>query len=505
MRSSFTPSFALKLCALLTSNEMRSCEKFSFFNNQAPYLLMKKAGAAVVDQIEKHKKKKGSALVLIGPGNNGGDGWIAAQGLQLRGWNVICAPIIDPSRLKGNALRAYKSFTGPICAFPKNLNKFDVIVDALFGAGLSKPIAGTAYNWIKKVNKSKPYKIAVDIPTGICSDTGQMLGVAFKADLTVTFFRKKRGHVLGKGLEYSGEVVVAPIGMPNKIINKIDVRVFDNCPALWKSKIPRPISSSYKHKRGHTLVFGGRADMSGAGRLAGYAALRIGSGLVTMLVPEMDLAVYAQKQMALMAKGYNNYQTVLNFIGSKNFTAFIVGPGNGVGLSTRQHAFAVLRTKQPAVLDADALTSFKDAPIALFKTLHENAVLTPHLGEFLALFPDLDPINDKIAAAMKAAKRTNSIVLLKGPDTVISSPNGVSFVNSHSSPYLATAGSGDVLAGIIAGLMAQGMRPFDAACSGAWLHGEAALRCGPGLIAEDLLNGIPKVLKKLVLSAKSML
>lgn len=505
MQTSFTPSFTLKQYALLTSHEMRSCEKFSIRNSQSSYLLMQKAGAAVVDQIIKHKKKKGSALVLVGPGNNGGDGWVIAQHLQLKGWNVVCASITPPSKLKGSALYAYKGFIGSVTSLPKNLNNFDVIVDALFGLGLSKPLTGSAYNWIKKVNKFKSFKVAVDIPSGICSDTGQILGIAFKADLTVTFFRKKRGHVLGKGLEFSGEVVVASIGMTNKNMNTIDVRVFENCPVLWQSKIPRPVSSSYKHKRGHTLVFGGHAGMSGAARLSGYAALRMGSGLVTILVPELDLAIYAQKQMALMSKGYKTYQEAVNLISTKDFTAFIVGPGNGVGQETCQRTVVALKTRQPIVLDADALTSFKHSPKTLFKYLHENSVLTPHLGEFMRLFPDLDPLKDKVTATMKAAKRTKSVVLLKGADTVIASPKGFSFVNSHSSPYLATAGSGDVLSGMIAGLMAQGMKSFDAACSSVWLHGEAALRFGPGLIAEDLLDEVPNVLKKMVLNAKSVL
>ncbi|HXV73237.1 MAG TPA: NAD(P)H-hydrate dehydratase, partial [Sphingomonadales bacterium] len=456
---------------------MRRCERAAFRAGLPSYSIMEKAGAAVAAEILK-RKKRGRALILIGPGNNGGDGWVVARLLTARGWDVVCAALTAPSRLKGDALRAYQNFGGKAAPFPKKLRGFRVIVDALFGTGLMRPVTGRAANWIKAANRTRALRIAVDIPSGISSDTGRVLGVAFQADLTVTFFRKKRGHVLDGGLECSGEVVMAPIGIANKYLKMKTLRTFENHPALWRKKLPRLSAASHKHNRGHTLVFGGEAPMSGAARMAAYAALRVGSGLVTTLVPEKALTAYAQKQMALMGKGFSSLADVEKTVSSRRFTAFVIGPGNGVGEGTRGRVLAVLKTGKPTVLDADALTSFKENPDALFRALHARVVLTPHAGEFARLFPGLDPAKDKIEAARAAAKRAGCVVLLKGADTVVAAPKGTAVVNIHASPYLATAGSGDVLAGVIGGLMAQGVRPLEAACAGAWLQGEAGLQLG---------------------------
>jgi ADP-dependent NAD(P)H-hydrate dehydratase / NAD(P)H-hydrate epimerase len=483
---------------------MRAAERAAFRSGLPSYSTMEKAGAAVAAEILK-RKKKGRALILIGPGNNGGDGWVIARLLKARGWRIAAAALAPPAKLKGDALRAYQNFGGRAERFPASRRGFDVIVDALFGTGLMRPVSGKAAKWINAANRAKAFKVAVDISSGISSDTGNALGAAFNADLTVTFFRKKRGHVLADGLARSGRVVTAAIGIPDQTLKAQDVRVFENAPALWRKKLPRPPKAAHKHRRGHTLVFGGPAPMSGAGRLAGYAALRIGSGLVTTLVPKAALAVYARHQLALMAKGYETAAEAAAAVGSKNFNALVIGPGNGVGEGTRHNVLAALKTKKAIVCDADALTSFKENPRRLFRALHRKAVLTPHAGEFARLFPDLDPPLDKIEATRLAAKRAGCIVLLKGADTVIASPKGTAVVNVHATPYLATAGAGDVLAGVIAGLMAQGMRAFEAACAGAWLQGEAALRRGPGLISEDLLKGLPGALKKVVSPETSVL
>lgn len=483
---------------------MRAAEKAAFKAGFASYSVMEKAGAAVASEILK-RQARGRALILIGPGNNGGDGWVAARLLKAKGWAVAFAALTSPGQLKGDALRAYRNYGDAPVPFPKTRRGYDVIVDALFGTGLSNKVEGKALRWIPAINKTKAFKVAVDIPSGVSSDTGQVLGAAFKADLTVTFFRKKRGHVLNGGLEHSGIVVVAPIGIGEKYLKAQSVRVFENHPDLWRRRLPRPGTASHKHTRGHTLVFGGEAPMSGAARMAGYAALRVGSGLVTTLVPEKALAIYARKQMALMARGYETLNEVKEAVRSNQFSAIVIGPGNGVGEGTRARVLVALKTGKPIVCDADALTSFRENPKQFFRALHGKAVLTPHAGEFSRLFPDLDAAADKITAARAAAKRAGCVVLLKGADTVIATPKGFAVVNVHATPYLATAGAGDVLAGAIGGLLAQGMEPFFASCAGAWLQGEAALSLGPGLIAEDLLARLPAALKKLVFPEKGVL
>lgn len=485
--------------ALLTAQQMRAAEARAFEGGLDSYEVMQKAGRAVAAAILK-KKGKGRALILAGPGNNGGDGWVVAKALKEKGWRVACAALADPEKYTGDARQAYRDAGIKPVPFPGDLGEFDVVVDALFGTGLARPLEGRTAGWVKKAGGAGALKVAVDLPSGISSDTGQALGAAFTADLTVTFFRKKRGHVLNPGLDHCGEVQVAQIGFEEAHLKGLDIKVVENTPALWLKEFPRPAAETHKHKRGHVAVFGGGAEMSGAARMAAYAALRTGAGLVTTVVPKAAVDVYAKQQLAVMTRGYANLDEVAEALKSGRFTAFVIGPGNGVGEGTQRRVLATLATGRPAVLDADALTSFEKAPGKLFGALHERAVLTPHAGEFRRLFPKLDPGQDKIAAAQKAARKAGCVVLLKGAATVIAEPGGFAVVNVHASPYLATAGAGDVLSGIIAGLMAQNMAPVPAAAAAAWLHGEVSLKAGPGLIAEDLIRRLPAALKKLALS-----
>lgn len=497
-RKSGPPLSALET-AILTAEEMRKAEVRAFEGGLDSYEVMQKAGWAVAAAILK-SKRKGRALILCGPGNNGGDGWVAAKALKEKGWRVACCTLADPGKYKGDARRAFEAAGIEPVSIPENPGRFDVIVDALFGTGLARPLEGKAAEWVNKAGAAEALKVAVDMPSGISSDTGQVLGAAFTADLTVTFFRKKRGHMLNPGMEHCGEVRVAQIGFTETHLKGLDIKVFENAPALWLKEFPRPAAETYKHKRGHVAVFGGKAEMSGAARMAAYAALRTGAGLVTTLVPKAAVEVYAKQQLAVMTRGFASLEDVKKAFGAGRFTAIVIGPGNGVGKGTQKRVLATLETGLPAVLDADALTSFEKAPEKLFKALHENAVLTPHAGEFRRLFPKLDPEKDKIKAAQTAAKEAGCIVLLKGAATVIAAPGEAAIVNVHASPYLATAGAGDVLSGIIAGLLAQGMPPWCAAAAAAWLHGEVSLKAGPGLIAEDLIKRLPAALKKLALS-----
>ncbi|MHA1543622.1 MAG: NAD(P)H-hydrate dehydratase, partial [Alphaproteobacteria bacterium] len=421
----------------------------------------------------------------------------AAELLRRRSWDVYCAALKlpDGERLC-EATEAIQKYQGTKGNLPNNINGFDVIVDALFGTGLVRNIEGKAGIWIMAANEAKALKVAVDIPSGISSDNGQILGTAFVADLTVIFSHKKRGHMLMPGLEYVGEVVVHDIGITEKAILDVVPTVFESTPALWQDDLPKPQKGGYKHKRGHLLVIGGEVEMAGAARMAARSALRAGAGLVTTLAPKAALSVYAEKQLSVMSKGYGDEKDFDAAIQDAKFNAFVIGPGNGVGQGTKARVLAALETGKPCVLDADALTSFEGSTKTLEKALHDKSVITPHFGEFKRLWPDLDWTN-KVAAAETVARRTGAVCLLKGPDTVISDGQ-TTIINVHASPHLATAGAGDVLAGIIAGFLAQGLDPLTAASMGAWIHGDTAITLGPGLIADDLIEEIPGVLKKLL-------
>ncbi|MEE8294782.1 MAG: NAD(P)H-hydrate dehydratase [Sphingomonadales bacterium] len=483
--------------AILTADQMIKAEIATFKSGIAAFTLMLSAGSGLVKAILV-KKKPGKILFLNGPGNNGGDGWVAAELLRRRGWDVHCVALKlpDGKRLCA-ATEAYKKYQGDKGDFPNNINDFDVIVDALFGTGLQRNIEGKAGDWIMAANEAKAFKVAVDIPSGISSDNGQILGTAFVADLTVAFSHKKRGHMVMPGLEYAGEVVTHDIGISEKAILDVAPTVFENAPALWRGDLPKPQKGAYKHKRGHLLVIGGGVEMSGAARMAARSALRAGAGLVTTLAPKEAISAYAENQLSVMSKGYGDEKAFSEAIKDKKFNAFVIGPGHGVGEGTKDKVLQVLATGKPCVLDADALTSFEGDTGAFEGALHKNCVITPHFGEFKRLWPDID-WTDKIAAAEEVAGRTGSVCLLKGPDTVIS--NGkTTIINTHASPHLATAGSGDVLAGIIAGFQAQGLDVFSATAIGAWIHGDVSLTLGPGLIADDLIEGIPEVLKKFTL------
>lgn len=481
--------------AVLTARQMQRAEQAVFKSGVPAFTLMLSAGSGLAQAIMGHCQK-GKVLFLNGPGNNGGDGWVAAELLRRRGWDVAVSALkIPEDGYSCAATEAYQKFHGDVIKLPNNINNFDVIVDALFGTGLGRKIEGRAAEWIEAANKADAYKVAVDIPSGISSDSGQVLGTAFQADLTLTFSHKKRGHVLMPGLEKSGEVVVHDIGIPAAEIEKVKPSAFENAPALWLEDFPKTGKGAYKHKKGHLLVVGGGIEMSGAARMAARSALRIGAGLVTTLVPKDALTVYAEKQLSVMSRGFQDAKDFEAALKDSKYNAFVIGPGNGLGKQTKDHVLAVLTTGKPCVLDADALTSFKGDVKTLEKALHKNCVLTPHFGEFQRLWPDLT-WDDKVKAATTSAKATGATVLLKGPDTVISDGK-MTIVNTHASPALATAGAGDVLAGMIGGLLAQGMAPLSAASAAAWLHGDAALRLGEGLIADDLIEAIPETLKEL--------
>jgi hydroxyethylthiazole kinase-like uncharacterized protein yjeF len=450
--------------------------------------LMERAGLAVADEISA-RWRPSSLIVFCGPGDNGGDGYVIARMLKARGWPAEVRAVGEPTTPAAKAARA--AWDGPVSSLNAPMRP-GLRVDAMFGAGLSRRLTGDAAQTAALLAEAPEQVIAVDLPSGVPGDTALPLGPSVCAGLTVTFHARKPGHVLEPGRSRCGEVVVADIGLKPVI----GVQVTENGPELWGAVFPWPGASSHKHARGRLIVVGGEAWSTGAARLSARGALRIGAGLVTLQSPPEALAVYATQLEAIMLRPFETDLDLEQAAAAVD--AAVIGPAAGVTESTLLNVLALARTGAALVLDADAITVFRDDPDELFSVLDRDDVLTPHPGEFERLFPGLIAASpERITAARQAAKQAGAVVLLKGPDTVIASPDGRAAVNVNGSPWLATAGSGDVLAGFIGGLVAQGMESFEAACAGAWIHSEAAELHGPGLIAEDLPGLAPAVLRRL--------
>ncbi len=400
--------------------------------------------------------------------------------------------------LKGDAGEMAKRWDGAVAQLsPEAIKDADIVVDALFGAGLARPLDGAAKEIVAALNKSGLPVVAIDVPSGLHGDLARpMDGECVKADVTVTFFRKKPAHVLMPGRLFCGEIVVADIGIPDAALQATRPKIFENAPALWDFPWPQPLA--HKYARGHCVVVSGPAHATGAARLAARGALRVGAGLVSVASPMDAVTVNAAALTAIMVRPFAGAAGLANLLSDKRFNSVVIGPGCGVARATQELVAAVLASDAAVVLDADAFTSFANDPKELFVLLRVPCVLTPHEGEFEKIFPGvLAQSPTRIEAARAAAAAAKCTLLLKGPDTVIASPDGRAIVNTNAPPTLATAGAGDVLAGMIAGLMAQGMDSFHAAACAAWLHGEAASIFGPGLISEDLPDLLPVVLSAL--------
>jgi ADP-dependent NAD(P)H-hydrate dehydratase / NAD(P)H-hydrate epimerase len=474
---------------ILTTAEMAKADAFAVAHGVPSLTLMENAGRVVAEAIAS-RFKPCAVTVLCGPGNNGGDGFVVARLLSEDGYTVRVAHDAEP---KGDAAAMSEKWKSAREALtPGALDGTKLVIDGLFGAGLSRPLDG-AYAQIVEALNDLPV-VAIDMPSGVSGDTGQPLGgVYVKAALTVTFFRKKPGHLLMPGRALCGEIVLGDIGIPPQAAN---TQLHENTSTLWH--LPKPKLDSHKYSRGHCVVVSGPAHATGAGRLAARGALRVGSGLVSVASPPDAVAVNAAHLTAIMIKPFEGAAGLSGLLSDKRLNAIVLGPGLGVGRKTHEMVVAALSSGASLVLDADAITSFKDDTEFLFRLLHDRCVLTPHAGEFERLFPGLlDQSASKLEAARAAAKRAGCVVLLKGADTVIAAPSGKAAINANAPPSLATAGAGDVLAGFVGGLLAQGMAAFDAAACGSWLHGEAASRFGPGLIAEDLPEILPEVLRAL--------
>ncbi|WP_374376301.1 NAD(P)H-hydrate dehydratase [Dongia sp.] len=493
---------------VLTSAQMRAAEQALFDRGVDSFALMRDAGRAVADHVQQfwpgHK-----VTVLCGPGNNGGDGFIVAELLRQAGRDVTLLAMRPVDGYRNDAAKAAAGWQGT--TLPMNhatlataLAPESLVIDALFGIGLDRPLDDMAVAAIHRCRQLSLPVVAVDIPSGISADTGQVLGAAFAASDTVTFGWPKPGHLLLPGRLHAGRLVVAPLGFDAacgreaQSRSAVDIRA--NGLDVWLMHLPRVGALDHKYSRGHALVFGSQA-MPGAGRLAARAARRIGAGMLTVAAPAEVLPLYMADQPGLIAKPAARAEDVVEILMDSRITALLVGSGMLPDDATREAVLNALASARAAVIDGGGLTAFADRPQELFGLGRADVVLTPHEGEFARLFPDLDVELGKAERARLAAERSRCTIVLKGADTVIAQPPSAIgdaqqvrlLINREASPHLATAGSGDVLAGLVLGLLAQGMPAFEAAAAAVWFHSEAGFAAGPGLIAEDLPERIPEI------------
>ncbi len=495
----FVPGTAAMI-ELLTPAEMSAADAATIRSGTPGYTLMKAAGRAVADVVA--RSALGSRIaILCGPGNNGGDGFVAARLLAERGYRVTLGLLGERSALKGDAASAAQDWKGEVApAASLDLAAADVVVDALFGAGLDRLLEGAAAEAVKAMNAAGTRVVAVDLPSGVNGATGAVMGEAVRADETVTFFRAKPGHMLLPGRVLCGRLSIADIGIRDTVLDAIAPRAFRNRKELWDATFPVPRIDGHKYDKGHLVVVSGQAWHTGAARMAARAGLRIGAGLVSIASPPDALPENAAHLTAIMLRPMEGAAGLEDILSDKRLDGVVLGPGLGAGEGTRALVEAALRSGAVVMLEADGISAFRETPEALFALIEDRdapVVMTPHDGEFARLFPDLAEESGKLRRAREAARRSGATVLLKGPDTVVASPDGRASIADNAPPYLATAGSGDVLSGMIGGLLCQKMPAFEAASAGTYLHGEAGAILGRGLIAEDLPEALPRVFQRL--------
>jgi ADP-dependent NAD(P)H-hydrate dehydratase / NAD(P)H-hydrate epimerase len=495
---------------LLTPTEMSRADRLAIFAGTPGIVLMERAGLAVADEAARLTKTRGRIAILCGPGGNGGDGFIAARLLASRGYAVDLGLLGPMEALKGDPALAAARYEGVVHpAAAVDFARTDCVIDALFGAGLTRDIDGEARAIIERINafaRAGGRVLAVDVPSGIDGETGRIRGAAVEASASVTFFRLKPGHLLLPGRGLAGAIHLADIGIPEAALAAIAPKTFVNAPAVWRAALPQAGAASHKYARGAVLVLSGSAHHTGAARLAARAALRAGAGIVSVGSPLDAVAVNSAHLTAVMVAPFANAAEFEALLADERRRAIVLGPGAGVGATLRELVAAALTRpakERTIVLDADALTSFAgDAAglAALIKRGGHQAVMTPHEGEFAKLFEGMAQVrldDDKLTRARAAARLMGAVVVVKGADTVVAAPDGRATIGWDLPPWLATAGSGDVLSGLVAGLAAQGMPAFEAASAAVWLHGACGRAVGPGLIAEDLPEALPGVLRAL--------
>lgn len=465
---------------ILTTAQMYGADKETYAKIMPEIQLMENAGFAAACQIAQNYSKR-PVTVLCGVGNNGGDGFVVARILYDWGWPVEAALTGDEKKLSPAAAANAKKFKGIIRppSF-RRLKKMEqnngLFVDAVFGIGLARPIENDIADFFNALNETSLPCVALDIPSGVRADTGEILGTAPFCDMTITFCRPKIGHFLYPGKERAGRLAVCRIGIPDEIVANQSPRFYENTPDLFH--IPAATPYDHKYSRGAVLVCAG--EMSGAARLAAAAARRAGAGWTAVSCGKADAATFAASDPGLVIQTADSAEEIEKQINDPKITAAVIGMGALKTERTKAFIHAAAESKKPFVADAGALPFIKN-----IKDL-SRAVITPHTGEFRRLFPELDG-QDKLTRALAAAEALNCAVVLKGADTVIAAPDGRAAFNSVASFDLATAGSGDVLDGVIGAMLAKGLAPFEAACAGVWLHSRAAETAGQNLIAEDLI------------------
>lgn len=493
---------------LLTPDEMAEADRLTIGAGPVDGIgLMRRAGGAVADLVLSRFASAHPVHVLCGPGNNGGDGYVVARLLVESGVAVRLFATGVPRAGSDAALAAAEC---PVAVEPLSVfapEPGSLVVDALYGAGLSKSLAGEVLAAVERTCEAGVPVVAVDLPSGVSGATGEVLGGAFKAAMTVTFARKKPGHLLFPGRAHCGEVVVADIGISDATVVATGTRCLENDPAWWRPLFPSPANDAHKYSRGHVGVFSGGVAATGAARLSAMAAARAGAGAVTVLSPGAALAANAAHLTSIILRRSDSLEDAIAFLDARKPAVLVYGPGLSPEPEVGRFALGLMSHASgrfgALVLDADGITSLSHQRAAFFEAANRPMapalVLTPHHGEFGRLFPDIagDPSLSKLERARAAAAKANAVIVYKGPDTVIASPDGRAAINSNGTPLLATAGSGDVLSGIVAALVAQAMPAFEAACAAVWMHAEAARRFGPGLIAEDLPLALREVVARL--------
>ncbi|MGN0904063.1 MAG: NAD(P)H-hydrate dehydratase [Alphaproteobacteria bacterium] len=470
---------------ILTAAQMYGADKETCAKIMPEIQLMENAGFAAACALSRHFGKQ-PVTVLCGSGNNGGDGFVMARVLHGWGWPVEVVFAGDMRSMTESTRFNARRWEGE--TFPLSGSTIDrirkrkaIVVDALFGIGLSRPLEAPVARQINALNEAGIPCVALDIPSGIQADTGKIMGTALRCVLTLTFARPKIGHFLYPGREYAATTEVLPIGIPDEIVIHQDPCLFVNGPDLFH--IPAPSPYDHKYTRGAVLIAGGR--MTGAARLAAAGARRAGAGWVKIVCPPETSALYAAGAPGIIVEAAETSEAFAAAANDPKIRAAVIGMGSGVTPETEKRLEAVVRSEKPFVADADALAFITGRDMT-------HGVLTPHEGEFARFFPGIEG-RDKLSRALAAARETGGVIVLKGADTVIAAPDGRAAIDAETSFGLATAGSGDVLSGIIGAGLARGLPLFEAACAGVWMHSQAGILAGKNLIAEDIAEALPFV------------
>lgn len=504
---------------LFSLNEMQRADALAIQSGISGLSLMEQAGNRVACKIEQICEGPSRLCILAGPGNNGGDAFVVARLLSRRAYKIdtfmFCLKDMQKSCKESDAKKMQEKWVKEggklhsiedLNALKESIDGSALIIDGIFGAGLSRNIEGPLIEIIERFNQANTPVLAIDVPTGMNGNTGQIMGAAIKADYTVSFHAPKQGHKLYPGKDICGKLYIENIGISERVTQNIAPKQYENTPELWKACLKPRSAQSHKYNYGAVLVVAGDHTMRGASVLSSNAAIKAGAGLVTLaLNKEEEGTVHPQSFAAIMHNVIpetSDEKAWVELFAEKKITGALIGPGTSPSEETRQKCLALLKQNSRVLLDAGALTAFKghrDALIEAIKARKETepkVILTPHEGEFKKLFPAFD-LSDKVNAAREAARETQAIILIKGADTVIASPDGRVIINTNAPPTLATAGTGDVLAGIITALASNKDNPtFEAAAAGVYIHAECANQISSELVADDLIGQIPMAKKK---------